>query len=142
MIDVAVGIILRELNAGGTLSLLLCQRKRTSRYPWKWEFPGGKLEKGELVEDCLRRELNEELGISAHVGTLFHKQEYIYPDSGLFRVHYHLIPAYRGTPENKSFEAIRWVRLDELGAVDILEGNREVVGMLIQQYGDATSRPQ
>ncbi|HXF99361.1 MAG TPA: NUDIX domain-containing protein, partial [Bacteroidota bacterium] len=46
MKEVSVGILLRNGH------VLACQRKRSARYPLKWEFPGGKLEPGETPEDA------------------------------------------------------------------------------------------
>lgn len=48
--------------------VLICQRSATMKLPLKWEFPGGKIEPGESKEDCLRREIREELGINIAVG--------------------------------------------------------------------------
>jgi len=124
MIKVAVGIITL-----GT-QVLVCQRKKSSRYPLKWEFPGGKFENGESAEQCLRRELREELSIDAIVGGEFFHQEWLYPDSGSFEVCYHLVPSYAGTIRNNVFEQIRWVHRDELAGIEMLDGNRDVVEKL------------
>ncbi len=129
MIKVAVGII----TLGS--QILVCQRKKSSRYPLKWEFPGGKFENGESAEECLRRELCEELSIDANVGVEFFRQEWHYPDSGSFEVCYLLVPSYAGTIRNNVFEQIRWVHRDELTGVDMLEGNRDVVDKLKSQNG-------
>ena len=125
MINVAVGVI----RAGSRI--LVCQRKKTSRYPLKWEFPGGKLENGESVPDGLRRELREELGIDANVGSELHRQEWVYPDSGTFRVFYHWIESYSGTVRNNVFEQIRWVEVAELPRVDMLDGNRDALSVIM-----------
>ena len=125
MIAVTVGIIIDN----GTV--LLCQRKRGGRYPLKWEFPGGKVEAGESGEECLRRELFEELGIRAEVGEIFHRQHSVYPDSGTFDVFYHLVPSFTGTPVNNVFAAIAWVPIREITRLDILEGNKAIVAKLI-----------
>jgi 8-oxo-dGTP diphosphatase len=124
MIKVAVGII--TFNS----QVLVCQRKKTSRYALKWEFPGGKFENGESVDECLRRELREELSINAVVGKEFFRQEWIYPDSGSFEVFYHLVPSYAGTIRNNVFEQIRWFNFSELARVDMLEGNRGAIDLL------------
>ena len=58
-IEVVAGLIVQE----GLL--LVCQRKENATFPFKWEFPGGKVESDEGHEDALRRELMEELGIRA-----------------------------------------------------------------------------
>jgi len=47
--------------------VLAAQRSETMNMPLKWEFPGGKLHKGESAEECLRRELMEELGIRVRI---------------------------------------------------------------------------
>jgi 8-oxo-dGTP diphosphatase len=57
-VDVAVGVL---IDAQG--SFLLTSRPEGKVYAGYWEFPGGKLEAGESVEQALRRELHEELGI-------------------------------------------------------------------------------
>jgi 8-oxo-dGTP diphosphatase len=135
MINVAVGIIIKEGTASGTHEVLLCQRKRSARYPLKWEFPGGKLEPNEHPEECLRRELFEELEIHGAVGTLYHQQHYTYPDSGTFDVLYYLVPHFTGTLVNRVFEAYEWVPIGRLPEYDILEGNRDVVTKLIDAHG-------
>jgi 8-oxo-dGTP diphosphatase len=126
MVKVAVGII--TINS----QVLVCQRKKTARYPLKWEFPGGKFENGESVDECLRRELREELSINAVVGEEFLKQEWVYPDSGSFEVFYHLVPSYAGTIRNNVFEQIGWVNFSELARVDMLEGNKAAIDLLVK----------
>jgi 8-oxo-dGTP diphosphatase len=129
MIKVAVGII----TLGS--QILVCQRKKGLRYPLKWEFPGGKFEDGESAEQCLRRELNEELSIDAAIGGEFFHQEWLYPDSGSFEVFYHVVPSFSGTIRNNVFEQIRWVHSAELTGIDMLDGNRDVVRKLKSQNG-------
>lgn len=125
MIKVAVGII--RVNS----SVLICQRKGTSRYPLKWEFPGGKLEADESAEDCLRRELREELSIDPTVGKELYRQQWHYADSGAFEVYYRLVPFYTGMMQNNVFEQIRWADLTELSGIDMLEGNKAVLDKLL-----------
>jgi 8-oxo-dGTP diphosphatase len=132
-----------KLVSVGVLSLgdrvLACQRRADVRYPLKWEFPGGKIEAGETSAEALARELHEELNIHATIGEQFLRQEWTYSDSivdsendGSFRVFYHHVRSYTGTPLNRVFEQIRWVTLGELQALDILEGNREAVEYLVK----------
>jgi len=124
MIEVAVGIV----RMGS--QILVCQRKKTSTYPLKWEFPGGKIENGESAAQCLRRELHEELNIEAIVGQELYRQEWLYPDSGSFEVYYHLVDSFSGTIRNDVFEQIRWVEIVDLAGVDMLEGNKDAVELL------------
>jgi 8-oxo-dGTP diphosphatase len=135
MINVAVGIIITEDTPPGSRRVLLCQRKRSARYPLKWEFPGGKVEPNEHPEECLRRELFEELEIHGTIGTLYHQQHFTYPDSGVFDVLYYLVPHFTGTLVNRVFEGFEWVPIPRLSEYDILEGNRDVVTKLIDAHG-------
>ena len=128
MVDVAVGIIMHENR------VLLCQRKRTARYGLKWEFPGGKVEPNESIESCLRRELYEELTIDATIGALYHRQHYVYPDSGTFDVYYYMVESYTGEIQNRVFESFSWVSIKDLLQYDILEGNKDVVEKLVKEY--------
>ncbi len=143
MIKVAVGILFHPSSPGSAPEVLLCQRRAGSKYALKWEFPGGKVEPGEEVEDCLVRELREELGITADEVTLFHRQQAVYPDSGHYEVWYFLVENSSGTPVNRVFNRIEWVPVDDLPEYDILEGNLDVVGILpgvIRQRSDGVRR--
>ena len=62
--------------------ILACQRTRHQPMPLKWEFPGGKIEEGEQPRDAMRRELEEELGIAADVGTEVSRIVHEYPGGG------------------------------------------------------------
>jgi 8-oxo-dGTP diphosphatase len=140
MKEVVVGII--ERNG----KFLTCQRKKTARYPLKWEFPGGKIEPGESPPEALKRELREELGVETEIGKEFFRQEWVYPDSGndpagdgMFRVYYFLISSIEGEPVNHVFEQMRWVPASDLLGMDILEGNREAVKKLADISGSHTT---
>jgi 8-oxo-dGTP diphosphatase len=137
---VAVGVLRRKGN------VLICQRRREAVYPLKWEFPGGKLEPGERPEEALRRELHEELAVEATIGAEFHRQEWVYPEGvvnpgrdGSFRVYYFLVEGFRGEPENRVFEQIRWLSPAELPEMDILDGNHDAVRILIDREARASA---
>jgi mutator protein MutT len=134
MIKVAVGIIEQDG------SVLVCQRKHTAPYPLKWEFPGGKIEDAEAPHEGLQRELKEELGIEARIGQLYHRQRYVYPDSGAYEILYYQVTSFEGTVETRAFEDIRWTRIEELAITDMLEGNREVVKKLMTGRGKLAPR--
>lgn len=139
MIQVAVGIITRNETSTHTTRVLLCQRKKSSRYGLKWEFPGGKVEEGETIDVCLRRELCEELNIRADIGALIHRQHYVYPDSGTFDVFYHLVTSFSGEIVNHVFESYAWVEINKLQEYDILEGNKDIVATLMREHAPLVS---
>ncbi|MCX2482942.1 (deoxy)nucleoside triphosphate pyrophosphohydrolase [Pedobacter sp. MR2016-24] len=62
MTDVSCALILDD-----NYNVLVAQRSAVMRLPLKWEFPGGKIEEGETAEECLIRELMEELGVKVEV---------------------------------------------------------------------------
>jgi len=134
MIRVAVGILFRNGNDVSRRSVLLCQRRGDVKHPLKWEFPGGKVEEGEDMADCLARELREELGVTIANPSLFHRQEAVYPGSGHYDVHYYLVETITGTPVNRVFNRLDWVPVADLVHYDILEGNRDVVGLLRRRF--------
>lgn len=127
MTRVAVGVIRKNKT------ILVCQRKKGSRYGLKWEFPGGKLEPGETLVECLQRELREELSIEVEGINKIEFQTAHYDDGGTFEVAYCFVSKFRGEPVNNVFEQIRWVTLDELRALDTLEGNKIFVGQLTHE---------
>jgi mutator protein MutT len=124
MIQVAVAVLCREDK------ILACRRKRGGRYELKWEFPGGKLEDNESREECVRRELFEELGIRIDTPYLLETRQAFYDDGGWFEVAYFLVRDFSGEPLNKIFEEIRWFTLPELKQLDVLEGNKSFIERL------------
>jgi 8-oxo-dGTP diphosphatase len=61
-------------------AVLAAQRSAIMSLPLKWEFPGGKIEEGESPEECLSRELREELGISVRIGAALSPATHCYAD--------------------------------------------------------------
>ena len=112
--------------------ILICQRKMGNRFALKWEFPGGKVEESEAPEAGLRRELAEELGIETEVGPQVHRTDHCYPNGFAVRLLFFRILRYTGTPVNRDFERIEWVRPEDLAGYDFLEADREVVDRLIR----------
>jgi 8-oxo-dGTP diphosphatase len=123
-VQVTAGVIVRDGM------ILVCQRPPGGQHPGKWEFPGGKVEPRESLEECLRRELQEELGIEAAVGRLLWTTRHQYPGRDPFALSFFLVPQYGGTPRNLAFAEIRWRPIEELDELDFLEGDREFIAAL------------
>src|SRR6202011_3615029 len=87
--------------------VLVCQRTRHQTMPLKWEFPGGKIEEGEQPRDALRRELDEELGITATIGDEVARIRHEYPNGAAVDLRFFLVRDYRGEVENRIFHNLQ-----------------------------------
>ena len=74
MITITAAILMKDNR------ILIAQRKHSDKLPGKWEFPGGKIEDNETPEECLKRELKEELNIDISIKAFFTESIYSYPD--------------------------------------------------------------
>jgi len=107
--------------------VLVCQRTRHQSMPLKWEFPGGKIEDGEQPRDALRRELEEELGIDAHIGEEVARIRHDYKNGGAVELRFYVVNKYAGEMENRIFRDMRWAKRSELPSYDFLEADLELV---------------
>jgi 8-oxo-dGTP diphosphatase len=90
--------------------VLCTQRSEVMSMPMKWEFPGGKIEPDELPEDCLRRELIEELGLYIAVGRALPPHTHSYHDfSGDMILHEHA--SFVWLPPEK-LQTLDWAEAD------------------------------
>jgi 8-oxo-dGTP diphosphatase len=101
-IDVAVGIL---MQANG--DVLLGQRPVGKPYEGYWEFPGGKVEAGETIEDALRREFVEELGIHIVSASPWCGVEHVYEHAHV-RLHFFICREWRGEPQSLEGQAFAW----------------------------------
>ena len=107
--------------------ILVCQRTRHQTMPLKWEFPGGKIERGEHPTEALRRELDEELGITARIGDEVARLQHKYGRGGTVELRFFVVHEFQGEPENRIFRDIQWVARTRLAEFDFLEADRELV---------------
>lgn len=107
--------------------VLVCQRKAGAPMGLKWEFPGGKLEPGESPEQALKRELHEELGIEAAVGTRIAHLRHTYRSGGAVDLQFFAVHSFEGEIVNQIFEDVRWVPLRTLPEYDFLAADRDLV---------------
>jgi 8-oxo-dGTP diphosphatase len=110
--------------------VLLGQRRKGDRHPFKWEFPGGKVEQGETPREALIRELSEELQIEAKIGPELARYEHDYPSGSRVHLLFYAVKDYSGEPVAKVFEQISWVDLIALPEIDFLEGDIDFVKRL------------
>jgi len=107
---------------------LVCQRPAHKRHGSLWEFPGGKLEKGESLLEAARRELTEELGVETlSVGSpLFSTAD---PGSE-FLIEF--VPTViDGDPQGLEHSALKWLCLEDLPSLDLAPSDRRFVEFLL-----------
>jgi 8-oxo-dGTP diphosphatase len=95
--------------------VLIAQRPEGKQLAGLWEFPGGKVEKGETPEECLIRELREELGIETQVACLapLTFASHSYDDFHLLMPLY-VCRRFSGIPEPRETQALKWVKPNRL----------------------------
>jgi mutator protein MutT len=97
-----------------------------------WEFPGGKREPGESLEECLARELKEELDICITPPTPFHVITHDYPDKSV-ELHFFLCSIRGGSPQALDCDDWRWVSAEDLARYTFPPADQPVI-LLVQQY--------
>ena len=111
--------------------LLVCQRRRGSTFELQWEFPGGKREEGETLEAALVRELQEELGVTATIGTEVHRLQHQYALTGVpFELVFFRASAPPEKLQNLEFERIEWRNPADLPQMNFLEADKDLVKKL------------
>ncbi len=125
-IDVVAGVI---FDASGS-QVLLALRKPEQHQGNRWEFPGGKLEEGEALQDGLVRELREEIGIvvtECQPRTII---EHSYQDKQV-RLHFWDVTVFDGEPVGCEGQTLQWLPLAELGSLEFPEANQAIVNELL-----------
>lgn len=125
-IDVLAAVVKRD----GTY--LVCQRPAHKRHGGLWEFPGGKLEANESLFDAARRELAEELGVSA---VAVEAPLFSVADPGSVFVIRFVPTEIDGEPECLEHTALRWATLSELPSLDLAPSDRRFVEHLLKHVG-------
>src|SRR5271170_6530380 len=118
---VVVALILRGRE------VLICQRRSDQPMALKWEFPGGKMEPGESAEEALARELDEELGIDAKIGTRITRMRHTYRSGSSVDLQFFAVHEFGGEITNRIFNELRWCELADLPSYDFLAADRNLV---------------
>jgi 8-oxo-dGTP diphosphatase len=106
-VEVSAALIFRDGK------LLVTQRKTGAHLGGLWEFPGGKREPGETFEECLVREIREELGIEISVGELFEEVSQDYPEKTV-HLKFFTCRILSGEPQKLGVEDFRWIEQSQL----------------------------
>jgi 8-oxo-dGTP diphosphatase len=124
--EVAVGVLIRDDDA-----FLLTSRPDGKAYAGYWEFPGGKLESGESVEQALRRELQEELGITVGPVTRWRSELVDYPHA-LVRLHFCKVHQWSGDLQMREGQQFAW-QLLPVQVKPVLPGTVPVLEWMLQE---------
>lgn len=124
MVPVAAAILM-----DGHGRVLLTQRPERGANARKWEFPGGKLREGESPEECLRRELGEELGIQVEVGEIFQVVSHGYTWGSILLLAY-LCRWTGGEIRLSEHMACQWTEIHRVPEFDLADADRPIAEKL------------
>lgn len=132
------GVIMAIVVTAGLLfrkgKLLITQRPPGKHLAGFWEFPGGKQDLGETLEECLVRELKEELGVQVIVEDLIEKTTHTYPEKTV-ELNFFRCKLVAGEPQELECSAHKWVTAGELDNFKFPPPDYGVVEKLKQNPG-------
>ncbi|MBW4591537.1 MAG: 8-oxo-dGTP diphosphatase MutT [Brasilonema angustatum HA4187-MV1] len=114
--------------------ILIDRRRSEGLMGGLWEFPGGKVERSESIEECIKREISEELAIEIEVGEHLITIDHTYTHLRVTLIVHHC-RYVAGVPQPIECEEIRWVSLDELGQYTFPEANTQIIAVLQPEVG-------
>jgi 8-oxo-dGTP diphosphatase len=114
--------------------VLLTRRAPGQTLEGMWEFPGGKQEYGESIQECLQRELREELGVDATTGEIIAESIYEYPGGAIRLV------AIVTTLSSKDFsltvhDRAEWPRVSDILEYDLAPADVPIAKEIIKRHG-------
>ncbi|SJL82139.1 8-oxo-dGTP diphosphatase MutT [Vibrio palustris] len=98
-----------------------------------WEFPGGKVEAGETIEQAMSRELFEEIGITVTAQAEYQHLAFDYPDKSLV-FDFITVTEFSGQPFGKEGQIGRWVAINELAQYRFPEANVPILEQIVKEY--------
>lgn len=124
---VAVGLLVKNG------CVLMGERKPDKIYPLHWEFPGGKLEKGESTVDAVQRELREELGIEIKDSEEWFSEIATYSNGITYDISFFLVRSWQGEIMNHEFNRLEWISEATLPTLLHLSGNQRILERLMRE---------
>ncbi len=129
VVQVVAGVMCRDGR------YLVAKRKNDVHLGGFWEFPGGKLEAGESLEACLRRELREELGIEIAAPELLHITRHHYEERSV-ELHFFRCSIAAGEARPLDCAGIRWVLPEELSDLQFPPADQSFIKTLMAREGE------
>jgi 8-oxo-dGTP diphosphatase len=124
IVEVAVGVI-KQNN-----EIYISKRAEALHQGGKWEFPGGKREANESIEQTLTRELLEEIGIQVTKQSPLMQIEHDYGDKKV-RLDVRLVECFEGHASHQEGQQSQWVAIDDLGQYNFPEANKLIIDKLL-----------
>lgn len=124
LVEVAVAVLQKPDG-----EFLLAQRPAGKPYAGYWEFPGGKVEPGEKVEDALKREIKEELGVEVTNAYPWITQIFHYPHAKV-NLHFYRVTEWIGEPHPHEEQSLSWQRSGAVDVTPLLPANGPVLKSL------------
>ena len=112
---------------------LISQRKKEDTFGLLWEFPGGKKNPEETFEECVTREVREEVGLEVEVLEKFMEMRRTY-HRRIIWLNFFLCEAVSGKARAVDCEDVRWAQLEELNAFRFPPANERVIQRLIERF--------
>lgn len=128
-IQVTCAIILNEDK------VLCAQRSEIMPLPLKWEFPGGKIEKGESPAECLKREILEELNLEVEIIQAFQSNFHSYLPEKEIELMPFLCKFLGGDLILKEHRNVVWEEVDKLGLLDWAEADIPILHSFMEWFG-------
>jgi len=129
MVEVGAAIIVEQGR------ILLGQRLEGSRLGGYWEFPGGKVEPGESVSECIEREVLEELGVQARSATLICESMHTYPFGTIKLLCVHTFLQHTSLQCNVHAQ-LKWVDLHQLSTYNLAPADVPAVEYLLRYFSN------
>ncbi len=124
IVEVAVGVIKKDNK------IYISKRADDLHQGGKWEFPGGKREANETIEQTLVRELSEEIGIQVTKQSHFMLIEHDYGDKKV-RLDVRLVEDFEGEASHQEGQQSQWVRITDLSQFTFPDANKVIIDKLI-----------
>jgi mutator protein MutT len=125
-IQVAVALIQQDGK------YLIARRFESAPLGGYWEFPGGKCRLGEGYEECVKRELREEMGVDVEVLGLYRTIDHASPDQ-IVQLYFYHCRIISGEPQALGAQEIRWAKREELGQYTFPPANESLVQDLMSE---------
>ncbi len=106
--------------------ILVVQNSSDSDHPFKWEFPGGKIKIEETPEDCIKREIIEELEIEIEICQKMNSVEFDYEFKQIVLIPF-LCSIKNGEIKLNEHNEFKWINIDELGEIDFSDADKKLI---------------